>query len=85
MPKRQFTEEEARERKNARQREYAKRTGYQANNDYNKRTYTQIMVRVKNETAEQYKAKCDELGISYGAILQEAIDKFLKNAFLKNE
>lgn len=79
MPKRKFTEEEARERKNARQREYAKKTGYKANNDYNKRTYSQIVVRVKKETAEQYKAKCDELGISYGAILQEAIEKFLEN------
>lgn len=79
MPKRKFTEEEARERKNARQREYAKKTGYKANNDYNKRTYSQIVVRVKKETAEQYKAKCDELGITYGAILQEAIDKFLEN------
>ena len=79
MPKRKLTEEEARERKNARQREYAKKTGYKANNDYNKRTYSQIVVRVKKETAEQYKAKCDELGISYGAILQEAIDKFLEN------
>ncbi len=79
MPKRKFTEEEARERKNARQREYAKKTGYKVNNDYNKRTYSQIVVRVKKETAEQYKAKCDELGISYGAILQEAIEKFLEN------
>ena len=79
MAKRRFTEEEARERKNARQREYAKKTGYKANNDYNKRTYSQIVVRVKKETAEQYKAKCDELGITYGAILQEAIDKFLEN------
>lgn len=77
MAKRRFTEEEARERKNARQKEYAKRTGYQANNEYNKRTYTQIVVRVKKGTAEQYKAKCDELGITYGAILQEAIEKFL--------
>lgn len=79
MAKRRFTEEEARERKNARQREYAKRTGYKANNDYNKRTYTQISIRVKKEVAEQYKAKCDELGITYGAILQEAIENFLAN------
>ena len=31
-----FTEEEKRERKNARQREYARRTGYMSNNKYNK-------------------------------------------------
>lgn len=78
MAKRKYTEEEARERKNERQREYAKRTSYRANNDYNKRTYTQIVVRVKKEIAENYKSKCDELGISYGAILQEAIDDFLE-------
>lgn len=36
MPaKKQFTEEEARERKNSRQREYARRTGYAANKKYN--------------------------------------------------
>ena len=79
MAKRRFTEEEARERKNARQREYAKRTGYKSNNEYNKKTYSQITVRIKKEVAEQYKAKCDELGITYGAILQEAIENFLAN------
>lgn len=79
MAKRRFTEEEARERKNARQREYAKRTGYKANNEYNKKTYSQITIRVKKEVAEQYKAKCDELGITYGAILQKAIENFLAN------
>ena len=39
MAKKIYTEEEARERKNARQREYAKKTGFKSNNDYNKRTY----------------------------------------------
>ena len=77
MPKKKFTAEEARERKNERQREYSRRTGYKTNNEYNKRTYTQINVRVKKEVAEQYKRKCDELGISYGKILQEAINQFL--------
>ena len=77
MPKKKFTAEEERERKNERQREYSRRTGYKTNNEYNKRTYTQINVRVKKEVAEQYKRKCDELGISYGKILQEAINQFL--------
>ena len=36
MGKRLYTEEEARERKNARQREYAKRTGYVSCTKYNK-------------------------------------------------
>ena len=34
MPRRIYTDEERRERKNARQREYAKRTGYAAQNKY---------------------------------------------------
>ena len=37
MAKKQFTEEEARQRKNERQREYAKRTGYNLNYDKTKR------------------------------------------------
>ena len=79
MATRKYTEEEARERKNARQREYAKRTQHKASRNYDERTYTRIVIRVRNETAEQYKAKCEELGISYSAILQEAIDKFLED------
>lgn len=78
MAKRIYSEEEARERKNARQREYAKRTGYTANNNYNKATYTQIMIREKKEIAEAYKIKCKEMGISYSEPLHEAIENFLK-------
>ena len=38
MAKKVFTEEEARERKNARQREYSKKTGYAAQEKYKKET-----------------------------------------------
>jgi len=79
MATKKFTDEEARQRKNARQREYAKRTGFKANNDYNKKAYTQIMIRERKDIAEQYKAKCKELGISYSEPLHEAIEKFLEN------
>ena len=59
MAQKKYTEEEARERKNARQREYAKRTGFKSNNEYNKRSYTQIIVREKKEIAEEYKMLCN--------------------------
>lgn len=72
-----FTEEERRERKNARQREYAKRTNYAANNAYNKKTYTQIAISVRKEKALEYKKKCQKLGISYSQPLHEAIEKIL--------
>lgn len=77
MPKKIYSEEEARERKNARQREYAKKTGFKANNDYNKKAYTQIIVREKKEVADAYKAKCKELNIPYSQPLHEAVMKIL--------
>ncbi len=79
MAQKKYTKEEARERKNARQREYAKRTGFKSNNEYNKRTYTQIIVRERNEIAEEYKEICDSMGISYSTPLHEAIANFIKN------
>ena len=46
MPsQKRFTEEEARERKNARQREYAKRTGYVSNSQYNAEKTKMIGIR----------------------------------------
>lgn len=78
MAQKKYTDEELRQRKNARQREYLKGSGYTINNDYNKRSYTQIMVREKKEIAEAYKAKCDRLGISYSKVLHEAIQAFLE-------
>lgn len=45
---------------------------------YNAKTYDRIVVNVRKEIAEQYKAKCDELGIPYSQPLHEAIENFLK-------
>lgn len=79
MATKKFTPEEARERKNARQKEYEKRTGYKAIREYDQKTYTQIKFREKKEIAEQYKAKCAELGISLSEPLHKAIEEFLRN------
>lgn len=79
MAKKIYTDEEVRERKNARQREYAKKTGYRSSHTYDKKTYTQILVRERKEVAEAYKAKCAELGIPYSQPLHEAIENILKN------
>ena len=46
---------------------------------YNAKTYDRIVVNVRKEIAEQYKTKCDELGISYSQPLHEAIETFLNN------
>lgn len=77
MSKQRLTPEEAHERKNERQREYAKKTGYKAQAEHTKKTYTRIALNVRNEIAEKYKAKCDERGISYSVPLHEAIRKFI--------
>jgi len=45
-----FTEEEKRQRKNARQREYAKRTGYQATAKSNKKTTKTFLLRLSYST-----------------------------------
>lgn len=45
---------------------------------YNEKTYTQIIVSVKKETAAQYKEKCKNLGMSYSQPLHDAIEKFLE-------
>lgn len=45
---------------------------------YNAKTYTRIALNVRNEKAAEYKAKCEQLGISYSAPLQKAIDDILR-------
>jgi predicted DNA binding CopG/RHH family protein len=77
MPKRKFTEEEARERKNARQREYAKRTGYQSQKKNLRDNYTRIIIAIKKDKAERFKQKCKEENIPYSQILMKAIDDYL--------
>ena len=46
MANRRFTDEEARERKNQRQREYSKATNYASQKDYNKQRGKNINFRV---------------------------------------
>lgn len=46
MAKKIYTDEEVRLRKNARQKEYAKRSGYAANNKYNKEKTKSYAIRM---------------------------------------
>jgi len=68
MPKRRFTEEEARERKNARQREYLKNTHYAANSKYEKENVKRYVVKVISNTEQDIIAKLDKQGNKMGYI-----------------
>lgn len=46
-------------------------------NRYKAKTYTRLVLDVRKEKAEAYKAKCAELGITYSKPLQEAIDQII--------
>lgn len=77
-----FTPEEARQRKNERQRKYSKDTNFKAVKQYraNHRGKTkQIYLALPAEKAEQYKQKCEKEGITQTAILLKAIDEFLND------
>jgi hypothetical protein len=50
MATKKFTPEEARERKNARQREYAKRTGYKASAESMKKNVRRVVLNLSNNT-----------------------------------
>ena len=52
MPKRIYTEEEARLRKNERQREYAKKTGYAANRKSDKKNMTSMLLKFSYNTEQ---------------------------------
>jgi hypothetical protein len=54
------------------------KTSSEVKRRYNAKTYTRLIVDVRKETAEAYKAKCKELGITYSAPLHKAIDKILE-------
>lgn len=74
-----YSDDEVRQRKNARQKEYEKRSGYKAIHEYDKKTYTQIKFRERKDIAELYKAKCAKLGISLSEPLHKAIQDFLES------
>jgi len=44
---------------------------------YNAKTYDRIQINLRKDKAAAYKAKCDELGISYSWLIHKAIDDFL--------
>lgn len=50
MATKKYTTEEARERKNARQREYAKRTGYKASAKSMKKNVRRVVLNLSNNT-----------------------------------
>lgn len=52
MAKKIYTDEEARERKNARQREYSKRTGYASSTKYEKDNVKRYVVKVVVNTEQ---------------------------------
>ena len=54
-----LTEEEKRERKNARQREYAKETGYAANIKYDKANVKQYILKIMKTTEQDIIEKLD--------------------------
>ena len=54
------------------------RTSSEVKRRYNDKTYDRIVISVKKETAAAYKAKCENLGISYSQPLHEAIKKFIE-------
>lgn len=72
MPKKLFTEEEARERKNARQREYAKKTGFASNTKYNKentKRYTlSVMINTEQDIIDQLESVTNKNGYIKGLI-----------------
>ena len=74
-----LTEEEKRERKNARQRQYAKRTGYAANAKYNKERGTSVAFRLfspqDNDILEQLQSVPSKAGY-----IKELIRKDMKNS-----
>lgn len=45
---------------------------------YNAKTYDRIQLNLRKDKAAAYRAKCDELGISYSEPLHQAIDEILK-------
>ena len=44
---------------------------------YNAKTYDCVQINLRKDKVAAYKAKCDELGISYSEPLHKAIDELL--------
>lgn len=78
MAKKIYTEEEARERKNARQREYAKRTGYAANiksaKKNVKRYVVNLSVNTEKDIIDELESKDNKMGF-----IKQLIREYIKN------
>lgn len=68
MAKKIYTEEEARLRKNERQREYAKRTGYAASAKYNKERGKSVALRLFTPQDDDIINKLESVGNKAGYI-----------------
>lgn len=53
------------------------RTSSKVKAKYNAKAYDRIQINVRKEKAAAYKAKCNELGITYSEPLHKAIDDIL--------
>ncbi len=58
--------------------ETKKKIYHNAINKYNQKTYDTISIRVPKETAEQFKEKCAERGVSQAQVIKAAIQSFLE-------
>ena len=72
MAKRQYTPEEARERKNARQREYAKKTGYAANIKSQKVNSKRYVLQMTISTDSDIIEKLDNQEYSFLALVKRS-------------
>lgn len=73
-----FTEEEKRERKNARQKEYEKRTNYAANAKYNKERGTSVAFRLFTPQDDDVLEKLNSVPSKAGYI-KELIRRDIEN------
>ena len=81
MTQKKFTEEEARQRKNARQREYAKRTGYAADIKSKKNNTKRYVLQVTISTESDIIQKLDseKLNGGYATYIKKLIRQDIEN------
>lgn len=82
MATKKYTDEEARERKNARQKEYEKKTGYSAQNKYGKEKTRRYTISAMINTEQDIIQKLDSVENKNGyikALIREDIKKSQKS------
>ena len=50
----------------------------EAKKRYNSKTYDRISVSFRKDVATEYKALCDEIGISYSQVMHDAVMDFIE-------